>query len=201
MFWNKQKSREQEIAEQLKIEAFEIVAALTPHWVRYQTLVPFAPNVLLPTRVVGFLMQAHNYVSKNHPLMKTAPPAMIEEMAWLAVIESGTHTVPQVNEARAKFISMTDREKVSAEGTAVVAFLKGKWIYFCNALSFRDDVPLSDRIAAFVPPAREGVGNNFHEYRDAPMELILSMVSVAIMNSGTHDPNIVADAVEQLKSN
>lgn len=198
-FWKKREAREQELAEQLKAEAFKIVGELTPRWVRYQELVPFVPSVPLATRMPGFAMHAQEYVNGNHPIMKTAPPAMIDEMVWLAVIQSGTHGVPQVNEARAAYMRMTDREKVSAEGTAVVAFLKGKWLYFCEALPFKEGVPLSARIASFIPPAREGVGNIFPAYREAPMELLLSMVSVAIMESGT-DPILVDAAMTELKT-
>lgn len=197
-FWKKREAREQEIAEKLKTEALKVVSALTPQWVRYQDLVPFAPSVPLHARVPGFTLRAQDYIAVNHPLMNTAPPAMIDEMVWLAIIQSGTHTVPQVNEARAAHMDMTDRDKVSAEGAAVVAFLKGKWLYFCKALVFKDGVPLSTQIASFIPPVREGVANNFPAYRDAPMELILSMVSVAVIEAGT-DPILVDEALKELK--
>jgi hypothetical protein len=198
-FWKKREAREQEIAELLKTEAFKVASALTPQWVRYQDLVPFAPSVPLHARVPGFTLRAQDYIAANHPLMNTAPPAMIDEMVWLAIMQSGAHTVPQVNEARAAHMRMTDREKVSAEGAAVVAFLKGKWLYFCKALVFKEGVPLSTRIASFIPPAREGVANNFPAYRDAPMELILSMVSVAVIEGGT-DPILVDEAMKELKT-
>jgi hypothetical protein len=198
-FWKKCETREQEIADQLKTEAFKIVGELTSRWVRYQDLVPFAPSVPLAARMPGFTLQAQAYVDGNHPVMKTATPAMIDEMVWLAVIQSGTHGVPQVNEARAAHTRMTDREKVSAEGAAVVAFLKGKWLYFCNALHFKEGAPLSERIAMFIPPAREGVANNFPAYRDAPMEMLQQMVAVALMEGGT-DPILVDAAMTELKT-
>ena len=120
-FWKKPEAREQEIAEQLKTEAFRLVSALTPQWLRYQDLVPFAPSVPLHARVPGF------------------------------------------------------------------------------TLVFKEGVPLSTRIASFILPAREGVANNFPAYRDAPMELMLSMVSVAVMEGGT-DPILVDEAMKELKT-
>lgn len=198
-FWKKRNGREREIAGQLKSEALKVVDELTPRWIRYQELVPFAPNTPLAARVPGFTLGAQAYVDGNHPMMRTAPPAMIEEMVWLAVIQSGTHGVSQVHEARAAHMQMTERERVSAEGLAMVAFLKGKWLYFSEALPIKADVPLSERIAMFIPLARDAVGANFPAYQDAPFELIHRMVALALMEGGM-DPILVDRAMLELRS-
>ena len=49
-----------------------------------------------------------------------------------------------------------------------IAFTADKWSYFTKALPFKEDVPLKDRITAFLVPATEGLKNNFPALRSAP---------------------------------
>jgi hypothetical protein len=57
--------------------------------------------VSLSERIEAFVTPAREGILRNFPVMKTAPNAMIWEMTFVAVIESGTHKASDVNEARA----------------------------------------------------------------------------------------------------
>lgn len=90
-----------DIDADLKTEANKITTALREKWFQYLGLLPFREETPLVTKVELFLPMANEYVTKNFPVMKAAPPGLIWEMVWVAVIESKTHPVAEVNAARA----------------------------------------------------------------------------------------------------
>jgi hypothetical protein len=61
-----------------------------------------------------------------------------------------------------------------------------KWIYFCESLRFREDVPLHDRITAFYVPFSDGARSNVAALRYAPDAVLLLIVAKGIERSGTH---------------
>jgi hypothetical protein len=89
-------------------------------------------------------------------------------------------------------------EQLSAEAARIVEILKGKWVQFQTLLPFRADVPLADKIEAFVAPAREGILKNVPIMRVAPDALIWEMIFVAVIESKTHPADEVSKAREIL---
>jgi hypothetical protein len=85
----------------LKTTAIRITAALKDKWLHFIGFLKFRDHVTLADTVEMFLPLANEYVTKNYPVMKMAPPGLIWEMVWVAVIESKSHPVAEVNAARA----------------------------------------------------------------------------------------------------
>ena len=83
---------------------------------------------------------------------------------------------------------------MSAETDEIVEALKRKWTEFQTLLPFKADVPLSERIEAFVEPAREGILQNYPSMRAAPNVVIWEMIFVAVIESGSHPPDEVSRA-------
>ncbi len=90
-----------DIEVDLKTEAIRITAALREKWIHYLGLLPFREGTPLAKKVEHFLPMANEYVTTNYPVMKVAPPGLIWEMVWVAVIDSKTHPLAEVNTARA----------------------------------------------------------------------------------------------------
>lgn len=99
-----------DIEVDLRTEAIKITAALREKWIQYLGLLPFREETPLATMVELFLPMANEYVTKNYPVMKMAPPGLIWEMVWVAVIESKTHPVAEVNAARASLAAKHPRQ-------------------------------------------------------------------------------------------
>ena len=97
MFWK----RKQGIEAQLQETTAEIVTILTGKWRDFNAAMPFKDSVSLSERIEAFVTPAREAILRNFPVMKAAPNAMIWEMIFVAVIESGTHKTADVNEARA----------------------------------------------------------------------------------------------------
>ena len=89
-------------------------------------------------------------------------------------------------------------EQLHAEAARVVEILTGKWVQFQTMVPFRADVPLADRIEAFMMPAREGILQNVPIMRMAPNALIWEMIFVAVIESKTHPADEVSKARETL---
>jgi hypothetical protein len=85
-------------------------------------------------------------------------------------------------------------DQLRAEAAKVVEVLKRKWVEFQTLVPFRADVPLADRIEAFVMPAREGILKHYPIMHVAPDGLIWEMIFVAVIESRTHPPEEVSKA-------
>ena len=101
MFWKKRKRREEKISDQLQAESAKIVEILKRKWVEFQTMVPFPADVPLTHRIEAFIVPAREGILKHYPIMRMAPPGLIWEMVFAAVIESKTHLPDDVSKARA----------------------------------------------------------------------------------------------------
>jgi hypothetical protein len=93
----------------------------------------------------------------------------------------------------------TPDEQVKADVNAIVASLEPKWKYFCEAVPFRADVPLHDRIDAFAAPAIAGILQNYPSTKHAPPQMLWLMIFTAIQESRTHPMTEVNAAVAELQ--
>jgi hypothetical protein len=69
---------------------------------------------------------------------------------------------------------------------STVATAAEKWRLFCDKVSYRDNVGLADRIAAFSVPFGDGARQNIPALRTAPDGLLLLIVAMGVEKSGTH---------------
>jgi hypothetical protein len=67
-----------------------------------------------------------------------------------------------------------------------IAFASEKWLYFSQALAFKDHVTLKDKIAIFLTPAREGLNRNFPALNHAPDAVHMLIVVKGVEMSGTN---------------
>ena len=67
-----------------------------------------------------------------------------------------------------------------------IDFAADRWLYFCEQIIYKVDVPLMDRIAGFAVPAQQGIENNFPPLRNAPDGLLLMIIAMGVWKSGTH---------------
>lgn len=96
------------------------------------------------------------------------------------------------NKKQQELPSAEELERLTAAATEEV---KAKWIYFNKTVNFKENVPLSVKIAAFAQPIQEFLQNNY------PMLIIVptnfwSIVSISIHESGTHSKESVNAALE-----
>jgi hypothetical protein len=85
-------------------------------------------------------------------------------------------------------------DQLTTETAKIVEVLKLKWVEFQKLVPLRSDLPLSDRIEAFIVPARVGILKHYPTMRTAPAGLIWEMVFVAVIESKTHTPDEISDA-------
>ena len=98
MFWKKQKTP----AEQVKADADAIVQSLGPKWRTFCEMVPFEDDVRLWQRTEAFASPAIAGMMQHYPSTKHAPPGALWMMIFTAVMESGTNSLADVNEAAAQ---------------------------------------------------------------------------------------------------
>jgi hypothetical protein len=67
----------------------------------------------------------------------------------------------------------------------VIEVTRQKWLYFCDALSFKHDVDLATRIASFMVPFEKWLFNNHPIFKQA-QGLALLIVAEGIRASDTH---------------
>lgn len=69
------------------------------------------------------------------------------------------------------------------------------WDQFCRDLPFKAEVPLVDRINAFLQPYLIGARKRFPVLENSPDSMILLIVAKGIVQSGTHSNEEVAEAL------
>lgn len=94
----------------------------------------------------------------------------------------------------------TPAEQVKGDTDAIVASLGPKWRMFCQAVPFKPEVPLADRIEAFAAPAIAGMLQHYPTTKSAPPGLLWMMVFTAILESKTHPAAEVNAAIAQLEA-
>jgi hypothetical protein len=70
-------------------------------WVKFQKVVPFRAHASLSDRIEAFVLPAREGILNHYPIMRTAPPGLIWEMAFVAVMGSKVHLPEEVSNARA----------------------------------------------------------------------------------------------------
>ena len=75
------------------------------------------------------------------------------------------------------------QETLSRTASEIVEILKEKWKYFNTALPFKEEISLSQKIEAFIVPAREGLLHNYPIMKSAPNAMIWEMIFVAVIES------------------
>ena len=89
----------------------------------------------------------------------------------------------------------SDADRVIEIMDQAVSFACEKWLYFSQTLIFNQNVPLRDRIAAFLVPVSEGLKNKFEPLRRAPDPVILLIVAKGVEASRTHSRNEIENAL------
>jgi hypothetical protein len=69
-----------------------------------------------------------------------------------------------------------------------------KWLYFCQTLKFKEGTPLVERITSFAIPAIDGM-KRIPELKDTPESMLLLVVALGIVRSGTHTKEEVENAL------
>ncbi len=67
-----------------------------------------------------------------------------------------------------------------------ISLASERWLYFCQSVVFRDEVPLVDRVAAFHVPFEEGLRRTFPQLTGGGSGLALIVTVLGIEQSGTH---------------
>jgi hypothetical protein len=78
---------------------------------------------------------------------------------------------------------------------AAISVTSEKWTLFSKTLTFKEDVPLRDRITAFLVPASEGLRKNFEPLSDGAEGIILLIVVKGIERSRTHSKSEIESAM------
>lgn len=83
------------------------------------------------------------------------------------------------------------RKKSAADDVIAVMYdviqtASDKWTLFSNTIIYKQEVPLVDRVTAFMVPFEEGLRANVPALRNPPDGLILMLVLKGIEKSGTH---------------
>lgn len=76
-----------------------------------------------------------------------------------------------------------------------IDFVAGRWLYFCERIIYKAEVPLVDRIGGFAVPAEQGLENNFPPLRDAPKGILLMIIAMGVWKSGTHSRDEIEAAL------
>ena len=68
----------------------------------------------------------------------------------------------------------------------LVEAASGRWRVFDRALAPKSEVALCERIMLFAHAAMQGIRSNYRELRTAPDGVLMLVVALAVLKSGTH---------------
>src|ERR1700722_7511843 len=91
-------------------------------------------------------------------------------------------------------------EVLSAQAAAAVEDIKAKWIYFHNTLHFKDDVPLAQKMDAFIEPIHIFFEKKSPVLAAGSASVFFMATFTAILESKTHPTAEVNAAIETLRS-
>ncbi|MGO9327450.1 MAG: hypothetical protein ACLQJ0_04965 [Steroidobacteraceae bacterium] len=82
---------------------------------------------------------------------------------------------------------------------AVCEDFKVRWIAFNNAVHFKAEVPLSEKIDAFASPIQQYYESKYPILASGTAEMFWLALFTAILESGTHPKEQVNGAIAELK--
>jgi hypothetical protein len=81
-------------------ELLQIAAALKDTWEDYYETYPFTEDSTLAEKIEAFVMPARDAVLLHYPEFGSASPRLVWNTVFLAVAQSGTHSVDELHGAR-----------------------------------------------------------------------------------------------------
>lgn len=76
---------------------------------------------------------------------------------------------------------------IKNEADVALKELKQRWIFFCQSLHFKEDVPLESQISMFLPLGLNYLNKNYRYLSKAPPHVTALLFLTAVMDSKTHD--------------
>ena len=89
----------------------------------------------------------------------------------------------------------TDADRAIAVFDDAIGKATEKWIFFSEAVNFKDEVPLGERIATFSIPMFDGLRANFPALQKAPDAVLLLIVAKEVEKSGTNSRDEIEQAL------
>jgi hypothetical protein len=77
--------------------------------------------------------------------------------------------------------------------------IREKWVRFTQMLHFKDDVPLSNRIEAFAPLARDFIRTRYPIILTGPAGVFWLIIFDAVRQSGTNSVDEINSAIAELR--
>jgi hypothetical protein len=91
-------------------------------------------------------------------------------------------------------------EDLPAQNAAATEEIKAKWVSFHNTVHFNADVPLSEKIDAFVTPVHIFFEKSYPVLAAGPAQAFWLSVFTAILESKTHPTEQVNAAIAELRT-
>lgn len=95
----KKRAKKELSTDELKAQMDKAVQALPGKWIEFHRQLKFKTDVQLSEIIEIFLTPAREYIVTQYPAFASAPNEVIWMIVFTAVMEAGTHTKEDVNEA------------------------------------------------------------------------------------------------------
>ncbi|HMC91251.1 MAG TPA: hypothetical protein VKI45_02210 [Allosphingosinicella sp.] len=169
----------------------------TQKWVEFENQ-PLAASMGLDEKIYLFT-QGLAAGLRQWKAFEAGPDALMLLVAAKGVERSRTYLRVEIETALGITLpephERTDAEESQLLTAKLVDRVSRKWGYFSTALIFRSDVPLEAQIESFKAPFLHGVRADFAMLRDAPEEFFDSIITLGIVESGTHSIDEVERAL------
>jgi len=77
----------------------------------------------------------------------------------------------------------------------LVAESKARWLEFSRTPAFDEPGPLKDKLTFFAMPAIRGLRENLPDLRDCSDQVLLHVIALGVVGSGTHTREQVEEAL------
>jgi hypothetical protein len=91
-------------------------------------------------------------------------------------------------------------EELGGQTSTATEDIKAKWIHFHNTVHFKVEIPLSEKIDAFIKPIHLFFEKKYPALAVGPVEVFWLATFTAILESGTHPKELVNAAIAELRS-